>query len=205
MRKKVTVVGAGNVGATTAQRVHGLGYARRCPGGRGGGPAPGQGAGHAGVWPSGGQRRFHHRKQRLRSHRRLGPGHHHRGHRPEARYEQGRPAHNQHEDRRLRDIPGGRALPQLHHHCRHQPPGPHGPARLRGQRFPRERVFGMAGILDTSRFRTFIAQELGVSGEDVQAYVLGSHGDDMVPLVRYTTVGGIPISELLPRTPSTAW
>ena len=63
--------------------------------------------------------------------------------------------------------------------------------------FPRERVFGMAGILDTSRFRTFIARELDVSVEDVQAYVLGSHGDDMVPLVRYTTVGGIPISELL--------
>ena len=65
--------------------------------------------------------------------------------------------------------------------------------------FPRHRVFGMAGILDTSRFRTFIAQELDVSVEDVQAYVLGSHGDDMVPLVRYTTVGGIPISELMPQ------
>ena len=65
--------------------------------------------------------------------------------------------------------------------------------------FPRNRVFGMAGILDTSRFRTFIAQELNVSVEDVQAYVLGSHGDGMVPLVRYTTVGGIPISELLPE------
>jgi malate dehydrogenase len=65
--------------------------------------------------------------------------------------------------------------------------------------FPRHRVFGMAGILDTSRFRTFIARELDVSVDDVQAYVLGSHGDDMVPLVRYTTVGGIPISELLPR------
>ena len=65
--------------------------------------------------------------------------------------------------------------------------------------FPRHRVFGMAGILDTSRFRTFIAQELNVSVEDVQAYVLGSHGDDMVPLVRYTTVGGIPITELLSR------
>ena len=61
--------------------------------------------------------------------------------------------------------------------------------------FPRNRVFGMAGVLDTSRFRTFIAQELDVSVEDVQAYVLGGHGDDMVPLVRYTTVGGIPISE----------
>jgi len=65
--------------------------------------------------------------------------------------------------------------------------------------FPRERVFGMAGVLDTARFRTFIAQELDVSVEDVQAYVLGGHGDDMVPLVRYTTVGGIPISELLPK------
>lgn len=63
--------------------------------------------------------------------------------------------------------------------------------------FPRERVFGMAGVLDTARFRTFIAQEMNVSVEDVQAYVLGGHGDDMVPLVRYTTVGGIPISELM--------
>ena len=63
--------------------------------------------------------------------------------------------------------------------------------------FPRNRVFGMAGVLDTSRFRTFIAQELDVSVEDVQAYVLGGHGNDMVPLVRYTTVGGIPITELM--------
>ena len=63
--------------------------------------------------------------------------------------------------------------------------------------FPRNRVFGMAGVLDTARFRTFISQELQVSIEDVQAYVLGGHGDDMVPLVRYTTVGGIPISEMM--------
>ena len=63
--------------------------------------------------------------------------------------------------------------------------------------FPRNRVFGMAGILDTARFRTFIAEELNVSVEDVQALVLGGHGDDMVPLVRYTWVGGIPISELM--------
>ncbi|GIT13231.1 MAG: hypothetical protein CM1200mP35_00510 [Chloroflexota bacterium] len=55
----------------------------------------------------------------------------------------------------------------------------------------------MAGVLDTARFRTFISQELQVSIEDVQAYVLGGHGDDMVPLVRYTTVGGIPISEMM--------
>ena len=63
--------------------------------------------------------------------------------------------------------------------------------------FPKKRVVGMAGILDTARFRTFIAQELDVSVEDVQAYVLGGHGDDMVPLVRFTNVGGIPISELM--------
>ncbi|MFQ6030956.1 MAG: malate dehydrogenase [Dehalococcoidia bacterium] len=65
--------------------------------------------------------------------------------------------------------------------------------------FPRNRVFGMAGVLDTARYRTFIAQELDVSVEDVQAMVLGGHGDDMVPLVRYTTVGGIPVTELLPQ------
>ena len=63
--------------------------------------------------------------------------------------------------------------------------------------FPRNRVFGMAGILDTARVRTFIAQELDVSVEDVQAVVLGGHGDEMVPLVRFTSVGGIPISELM--------
>ena len=64
--------------------------------------------------------------------------------------------------------------------------------------FPRERVIGMAGVLDTARFRTFIAQELNVSVRDVQAYVLGGHGDTMVPLSRMCTVGGVPISQLIP-------
>jgi len=63
--------------------------------------------------------------------------------------------------------------------------------------FPRERVLGMAGVLDSARFRTFIAQELGVSVEDTQAFVLGGHGDTMVPLPRYSTVAGIPITVLL--------
>jgi malate dehydrogenase len=63
--------------------------------------------------------------------------------------------------------------------------------------FPRERVLGMAGVLDSARFRTFIAQELGVSVEDTQAFVLGGHGDTMVPLPRYSTVAGVPITELL--------
>ena len=65
--------------------------------------------------------------------------------------------------------------------------------------FPSERVIGMAGLLDSARFRTFIAQELGVSVENVTAFVLGGHGDTMVPLPRYSTVAGIPITELLPR------
>jgi malate dehydrogenase len=65
--------------------------------------------------------------------------------------------------------------------------------------FPRERVIGMAGVLDSARFRTFIAMELGVSVEDTHAFVLGGHGDTMVPLPRYSTVAGIPITELLPE------
>ncbi|MGV8074480.1 MAG: malate dehydrogenase [Syntrophobacteraceae bacterium] len=65
-------------------------------------------------------------------------------------------------------------------------------------KFPKNRVVGMAGVLDTARFRTFIALELDVSVEDISALVLGGHGDSMVPLPRYTTVSGIPLAELLP-------
>lgn len=65
--------------------------------------------------------------------------------------------------------------------------------------FPKQRVVGMAGILDSARYRTFIALELGVSVEDVQGFVLGGHGDAMVPLPRYTTVAGIPLTQLMPR------
>jgi malate dehydrogenase len=63
--------------------------------------------------------------------------------------------------------------------------------------FPKERVVGMAGVLDSARFRAFVAWELGVSVQDVTALVLGGHGDTMVPLVRYCTVAGIPITKLL--------
>jgi malate dehydrogenase len=66
-------------------------------------------------------------------------------------------------------------------------------------KFARNRVIGMAGVLDTARYRTFIAMELGVSVENITALVLGGHGDTMVPIVRLTTVGGIPITELLPK------
>jgi malate dehydrogenase len=65
--------------------------------------------------------------------------------------------------------------------------------------FPRERVLGMAGVLDTARYRSFIAEALDVSVEDIHAMVLGGHGDTMVPLISYTTVSGIPVTQLMPR------
>ncbi len=69
---------------------------------------------------------------------------------------------------------------------------------LRATGFPKNRVIGMAGVLDTARYRTFIAEALGVSVHNVQGFVLGGHGDTMVPVPRYTTIAGIPVTELLP-------
>jgi len=68
---------------------------------------------------------------------------------------------------------------------------------MKASGFPRERVLGMAGVLDTARYRTFLAEAMQVSVEDIQAMVLGGHGDTMVPLVSYTTVAGIPVTQLL--------
>lgn len=65
--------------------------------------------------------------------------------------------------------------------------------------FPKNRIIGQSGVLDTARFRTFVAQELNVSVEDVTGFVLGGHGDDMVPLIRYSFAGGIPIEKLIPQ------
>jgi malate dehydrogenase len=65
--------------------------------------------------------------------------------------------------------------------------------------FPRNRVIGMAGILDTARYRAFLAEELNVSGKEIQAILMGGHGDTMVPLPRYTTVAGIPVTELVEK------
>src|SRR5262245_41966903 len=70
---------------------------------------------------------------------------------------------------------------------------------FRVSRFPKQRVMGMAGVLDSARFRTFIAMELNVSVENIHAFVLGGHGDTMVPLPRYSTVSGIPITELMSK------
>lgn len=65
--------------------------------------------------------------------------------------------------------------------------------------FPKHRVIGQSGVLDTARFRTFVAQELGISVEDITGFVLGGHGDDMVPLVRYSYAGGIPLEKLIAK------
>lgn len=65
--------------------------------------------------------------------------------------------------------------------------------------FPKERVIGQSGVLDTARFRTFVAQELNLSVKDVTGFVLGGHGDDMVPLIRYSYAGGIPLEKLIPQ------
>jgi malate dehydrogenase len=70
-------------------------------------------------------------------------------------------------------------------------------AVYRLSKFPRERVIGMAGVLDSARMRTFLAQELNVSVQDVSVFVLGGHGDEMVPLARYSTIGGVPLTEVL--------
>ena len=70
---------------------------------------------------------------------------------------------------------------------------------MKASGFPRERVIGMAGVLDTARYRAFLAEAMSVSVEDIQAMVLGGHGDTMVPLVSYTTVSGIPVTQLLPK------
>jgi malate dehydrogenase len=70
---------------------------------------------------------------------------------------------------------------------------------FRASGFPKHRVFGMAGVLDSARMRAFIAMELGVSVENIHAFVLGGHGDDMVPLPRFSTVAGIPLPDLLPK------
>ncbi len=69
----------------------------------------------------------------------------------------------------------------------------------KGSGFPTKRVVGQAGVLDTARYRAFLAAEIGCSVEDIQALLMGGHGDDMVPLPRYTSVGGIPVTQLIPR------
>ena len=115
-------------------------------------------------------------------------------------HEPRRPAERELQDHAAGHRAGREVLAELHHH-----PG----RRIRSTRwrrrcyklskFPRERVIGMAGVLDSARMRAFIAKELNVSVENVHAFVLGGHGDTMVPLPRYSTVAGIPITDLMDK------
>ena len=119
--------------------------------------------------------------------------------RAEARDEPGRPPH---EERRDRGRGRGRddaAVADRDPHRGDEPARRHGPARAPPVGLPEAPRHRMAGVLDSARFRTFIAQELDVSVENVSAFVLGGHGDTMVPLPRYSTVAGIPITELLSK------
>ena len=197
MRSKVTVVGAGNVGATTAQRIHQLGYAdvvlvdvvEDLPQGKAldmleSGPVTGSDASITGS--NGYQESANSDVVIITAGIARGPG-------------------MSRDDLLLTNMKITSAVTQ--EVVKYSPEciiiAVTNPLDAMVQNvfetsgFPRNRVFGMAGVLDTARFRTFIAQELQVSVEDVQAYVPGGHGDDMVPLVRFTTVGGIPISEMM--------
>ena len=93
-----------------------------------------------------------------------------------------------------------KASPELHLDYCVEPLDAMAQAAYKKAGLPRERVIGMAGVLDSARFRTFIAEELKVSVENVTAFVLGGHGDTMVPLSRYSTMAGIPITELIEPT-----
>ena len=201
-RNKVTVIGAGNVGATTAQRIAEAGLADVVLVDIVEGLPQGKGLDLAEAAPGRRPRRPDHRHERLRGHGRLG---HHRRHvrsRPPAGHEPRRPPGQERGHRPGRRRAGREAQsPNAILIVVTNPLDAMCHVAMSASGFPRERVLGMAGVLDSARFRTFIAQELGVSVEDTHAFVLGGHGDTMVPLSRYSTVAGMPITELLPAGP----
>ena len=197
-REKITVVGAGNVGATTAQRLAERDYAdvvlvdivEGLPQGKAldmneAGPVVGYESTVVGL-------------QRLRGDRRLVDLRDHLRPRPHAGDEPRRPAQDQPGDRRRRDQEPRAALARDDPDRGHQPARRHVPGGVQHRfDFPRERVIGMAGVLDTARFRTFLAWELGVSVSDVTGFVLGGHGDQMVPVTSNTNIAGIPVTDLI--------
>ena len=197
MRKKVTVLGAGNVGANCAVRIADKELAdvvlvdvvAGVPQGKGldllqSGPVQGYDVNITG-------------RQRLRAHGELRHRHHHRRLPAQARHEPRRFADGQFRSHQDRDRAGGQVLAELHHHRGDEPAGRDGAGCVQVSKFSKNRVIGMAGVLDSARFRTFIAQELNVSVENVTGVVMGGHGDTMVPLVRLSNVAGIPLTELM--------
>ena len=155
-----------------------------------------------------GLRRRDHRRQRLRRHQGRRCRHRHRRRAAQARHEPRRSDRHQHQGGRR----GRRAIkanaPDAFVITITNPLDAMVWVMKEATGFPANRVVGMAGVLDSARFRYFLAQEFGVSVEDVTAFVLGGHGDTMVPLIRYSTVAGIPLPDLIkmggrPRKSST--
>ena len=201
MLGKVAVVGAGNVGATAAQRLAEKNLARTVvmvdvvegvPQGKA-----------LDQWQSGPIEGFDTRvigSQRLRRGGRRRRVRGDRRHRPEAGDEPRRPGQDQRRHRPLglrSRSPGWR--PKSIIVVVSNPLDVMCYVAMKATGFPRERVLGMAGVLDTARYRMFLAEAIDVSVEDIQAMVLGGHGDTMVPLISYTTVSGIPVTQLLDK------
>ena len=192
-RNKVTVIGAGNVGATTAQRIAEAGPRRRGPRRHRRGPAAGQGPRPRRGGARGRPRRAGHRHQRLRGHGRLGRHRRDLRPRPPARHEPRRPAREERRASSKAVVEAAAAQsPDAVLIVVTNPLDAMCHVAMRASGFPRERVLGMAGVLDSARFRTFIAEELGVSVEDTHAFVLGGHGDTMVPLLALLDGRGHP-------------
>ena len=208
MRKKVTIVGSGNVGATAAHWIAAKELADVVLIDIIEGVPQGKGLDLLEAMPI--EKRDSHviGTQRLRRHRQLRHRRHHRRNPAQTGHEPRRPAQHQPQNHERCSRQGRAAFAQLHSDHRVESARCHGAGRIQDERFPRERVIGMAGVLDSARFRAFIAEELKVSVENVTAFVLGGHGDTMVPLPRYSTVAGIPITELMDAatvdTPSAA-
>ena len=134
---------------------------------------------------------------RLRRNGKFRRGHHHRRFAAQTRHEPRRSAQDQFRHRRTGHRTGRQIFAQFDNHCRFKSARRDGTGRFRRSGFPKNRVMGMAGVLDSARMRCFVAEELDVSVENVTCFVLGGHGDTMVPLPRYSTVAGIPITELI--------
>ena len=198
MRRKITVVGAGNVGATAAQEIARRDYADVVLVDIVEGLPQGKALDMNEAGPVLGLRGEDRRHERLRGDGRVGRRRHHVGQAALSGHEPRRPRDDEPGHRRLRHEAGGPRLAGRDRHRRDEPARRDVPRRQDTSRGCRkERVFGMAGILDTARFRTFIAWETGMSDRDVQTIVLGGHGDQMVPVVSATTVGGVPLTQLV--------
>ena len=206
MRKKVTVVGSGNVGATAAHWIASKELADVVLIDIIEGVPQGKGLDLLEAMPIEKRDSYVSGHSGLRRHRELRHRRHHGRHPAQAGHEPRRSAQHQLQDHEG-DVVGKvvKYSPNCILIVVSNPLDAMAQAAYKMSGFPRERVIGMAGVLDSARFRTFIAEELKVSVENVTAFVLGGHGDTMVPLARYSTVAGIPITELMERASWTRW